>query len=146
IKICGTSTCTFSPYAQYQHDGGKDWKSLDANGNRLFSATVEGISIASGGTASAPTYLKPKYTTGTYTFFVTANDPSFLNSGSTLYPVVRLWAKGNLIGTYKLETATGCDTDNSWWRVFTLNNTTLSLPSNVAINTCGSTSLFPYTP
>jgi hypothetical protein len=145
IKICGTSTCTFSPYAQYQHNGGMD-QGLDANGNRLFSATEEGISIASGGTASPPTYLKPKYTTGTYTFFVTANDPSFLNSGGTLYPVVRLWAKGNLIGTYKLETATGCDTNNSWWRVFTLNNTTLTPPSS-SINTCGPAStLFPYTP
>ena len=144
IKICGTTTCTFSPYALYQHDGGLD-QGLDANGNRLFSATVEGISIASSGTASAPTYLKPKYTSGAYTFFVTANDPSFLNSDAMIYPVVRLWSKGNLIGTYKLENATGCDTDNSWWRVVTLNNTTLI--SNTNINTCGpAATLFPYTP
>lgn len=149
VKICGTTTCTFSPYAQYQHNGGMD-QGLDANGNRLFSATVEGISIASGGTLTAFPWLKPKYTTGTYTFFVTANDPSFLYSdgtGDTINAVVRLWAKGNLIGTYKLQNATGCTgSSGSWWRVFTLSNTTLSLPSDVVINACGSTSLFPYTP
>jgi hypothetical protein len=145
VKICGTTACTFSPYAQYQHNGGMD-QGLDANGKRLFSATVEGISIASGGTLTAFPWLKPKYTTGTYTFFVTANDPSFLNSAGTIYPVVRLWAKGNLIGTYKLETSIACDTDNSWWKVFTLSNTTLTSPTS-STSTCGpATTLFPYTP
>ena len=144
IKICGTTTCIFSPYALYQHDGGMD-QGLDANGNRLFSATEEGISIASGGTAPAPLNLKPKYP-GTYTFFVTANDPSFLDAGGTISPVVRVWAKGILIGTYILRTDNGCNMPNSWWRVFNYTATSLTLPTNTSINTCGSSTLFPYVP
>ena len=117
----------------------------DASGNRLISASEEGISIASGGTAPAPLLLKPKYVSGTYTFFVTANDASFLANDGTLYPVVRLWSKGTLIGTYKLEASvSGCDGSAAWWKVFTLNNT--NPPAGV--NTCGSAGLpyFPYSP
>ena len=147
IKICGTTTCIFSPYALYQHDGGMDQglgPDLDTNGNhlRLFSATEEGISIASGGTAPAPLNLKPKYA-GTYTFFVTANDPSFLDAGGTISPVVRVWAKGILIGTYKLADGIGCtgaDNEN-WWKVAGLSATAIT-----KFNTCGPSSLFPYVP
>ena len=142
IKICGTTTCTFSPYAQYRHNGGMD-QGLDANGNRLFSATEEGISIASSASVSSSPYLKPKYTTGAYTFFVTANYAQFLKNDDSNNAVVRLWSKGNLIRTYKLEDATiGCDGINSWWKVFTYNNSTVT-----GLNSCGAApSFFPYAP
>jgi subtilisin family serine protease len=148
IKICGTTTCTFSPYALFQHDGGMDQglgPDLDTNGNhlRLFSATEEGISIGSSGTAPTPIYLKPKYA-GTYTLFVTANDPSFLVSDSEISPIVRVWAKGNLISTIKLSDATiGCDGANPWWKVVNL-----SASAPVKVNTCdlGAYPFFPYAP
>ena len=149
LKICGSATCTWSPYAQYQHNGGLNL-GQDANGNYLFSTTEEAISITSGGTATTSPFLKPKYA-GNYTLMVTANDVSFLQGGDPtalehpIYPVVRLWAKGNLIGTIKLEGAGGtCNgTTNTWWKV-----ATISSSAPVSINTCGtaSTPNFPYAP
>ena len=147
--ICGTANCTFSPYAQYQFDGGME-NGTDSSGNRMFSATEESISIASGGALTASPYLKPFFTTGVYTLMVTANDVSFLQGGDIsvipvpIYPIVRVWSKGNLIGSYKLEDANStCDgTTHAWWKV-----ASLSSSNPVGINTCGSApAFFPYTP
>jgi hypothetical protein len=140
-KICGTATCMFLPFALYQHDGGLD-QGLDANGLRLFSATEEGISIT-GATAAAPLYLKPKFA-GTYTIMVTANNAALLDADTSIFPVVRIWAKGNLLRTVTLADATtSCDgVTNSWWKVATYSATATAAP-----NTCGSSSdtgFFPY--
>jgi hypothetical protein len=149
IKICGLANCTWSPYAQYQHDGGLNL-GQDANGNYLFSTTEEAISITSGGTATTSPFLKPKYA-GNYTLMVTANDASFLQGGdpaalaTPIYPIVRVWAKGNLIGSYKLESAgSSCNgTTNKWWNVATISSTT-----PVEQKTCGNgpNPFFPFPP
>ena len=152
VKICGTKGCTFSPYAQYQHNGGLNM-GQDANGNFLFSTTEEAISITSGGTATASPFLKPKYP-GSYTLMVTANNVAFLKGGDPtaidlplypIYPIVRVWGKGNLIGTFKLESVTdgSCNgTTNNWWKVATIS---ASVPAE--LKTCGTGSgFFPFTP
>ena len=109
----------------------------------MFSATEEGISIAAAtGTAPTGVYLKPFYNPGTYTVMVTANAASFLAADTSVFPVVRIWAKGNLIGTVKLESATDCTGTNLWWKVVTL-----SAAPPVLINTCVSGGMnFPYVP
>jgi hypothetical protein len=136
---------TFSPYAQYQFNGGIQ-TGTDASGNPVFTDPLETISIASSATRTTTPFLVPKYTQSKYTFFIHAENPAnLIASTNPLKPVVRLWAKGNLVKTYLLTSSTGCDGSNEWWQVFTISNTTISGAGGpTSVSQCGDTALWPY--
>jgi len=132
---------TFSPYAQYQFNGGVQ-TGTDASGNPVYSDPLEAITISSSATRTTTPFLVPKYNTlGTYTFFVYADDSANLAASTPLKPVVRLWARGILVNAYTLSDSS-CDGSKDWWQVFTIHNITVSAPS---ASLCGiSPTVWPY--
>jgi hypothetical protein len=133
---------SYSPYALYNFDGGAYTGFGDADGYPIFSAPMEALTVGFSTSRSTTPYLAPKLT-GEYTFMLTADDPGWLTDDGTYKPVVRLWAKGNLIRTFKIESMAGCDGTQTWWKVFTYSGYTVTA-SGGGISCGNDPGILPY--
>ncbi len=160
----GQPVTFFSPFALFNLDGGVD-VGADWEGN--YMAQTESITVKMLKTFGAPNYAIPRITNGQpYTLVVTdysrdgqpgTNNYLISDPAHDLFvePVVRVWSRGYLIQTIKLETAGGdCPADanpNNWndtWQVLTWSATMKPTVTNslFAVNQCGRSNdnFLPY--
>jgi len=135
----------YSPYATYLFDGGE---LLNDKMGKLINPS-ELITAKAGTVIKTAPFSKIKYD-GTYYLTVTDyNDTILTNDRSLDYfsaPIVRVWVKGKLVQTVKLQDAGTCMGTETWWRVLTYANNGLNAEI-VPINSCkglyGSTYIDP---
>jgi subtilisin family serine protease len=124
----------YSPYATYLFDGGE---LLNDKMGKLINPS-ELITAKAGTVIKTAPFSKIKYD-GTYYLTVTDyNDTILTNDRSLDYfsaPIVRVWVKGKLVQTVKLQDAGTCIGTETWWRVLTYANNGLNAEI-VPINSC----------
>ncbi len=137
-KFDPTGFTKYSPYTQFVFDGGDEV--YDQLGRIMNPEEL--ITSKAGSYIRATPFARMKHE-GAYYLTVTDYGDGYLNknTGEPLFsaPVVRVWAKGKLVQTVRLqdnEIMGDCVGPENWWRVLKYENTSSKTALITPLNTC----------